>query len=87
MTAELTKFVEKLKKRNISNQYFPSKEDVGQELSHIDRIVFEHNGFRWIVIHGYGSIGCKNGLLEIWNGKDKPKGNLTADRAEEIIFG
>ena len=63
----------------------------------IYRTHFKHRGFRWSVIHGYGSYGGfspltnkDEGLLELMSNAvndGDPVGWLTAEQAMEYVLG
>ena len=60
----------------------------------ICRTRFKYSGKHWSVINGFGSYGGFNslhkhneGLLEIWDMEDEPKGWMTAEEAIAIIKG
>ena len=92
MTHEMKLFREMLDAENIewhdaSSQSF--------ELP-MDRTHFEHRGYQWSVIHGYGSYGGPSflydgeGLLELMSNavnKGAPIGWLTAKEAMQYVRG
>lgn len=56
----------------------------------INRTHFEHRGYHWSVVHGSGSYGEKEGLLEVMsvavNGGE-PEGWLTAEQVMDLVKG
>lgn len=92
MTHEMKLFremldAEHIKWRDASSQSF--------ELP-MDRTHFEHRGYFWSVIHGFGSYGGRSslyddeGLLELMSdavNKGEPIGFLTAEQAMQYVRG
>lgn len=62
----------------------------------ISRTHFDHRGYEWSVIHGYGTYGGFNrfvkdeGLLELMSNavnNGEPVGFLTAEEAMKLVIG
>lgn len=90
VTKEMQLLRDKLDEMNV--KWTDASECYG-EITTITRTWFrDKEGTKWSAIHGYGTMGGRNGmradegLLEIWNWNGEPIGYLTAEKVITLVF-
>ena len=96
MSIEMEKFRSMLDEAGIDWWDDSEMENFAGPDTYMERTKFEHRGYRWSVIHGFGSYGGYDrisgdkGLLELLstatNGGE-PAGYLTAGQAMKLVKG